>query len=243
MIYFVSDVHLGFGPPDADRARERALSATLHAIAADATRVFIVGDLFDYWFDYASVIPRDFVRTLATLHDLRDAGVEITYLMGNHDFGHYSYFRDVLGIDVLEHDLDIMLGSKRFIIAHGDGKAHNDMGYRILRSILRNKVIQALYRMLHPTIGIGLASRTSRGSRAYTDKKDYGTVDGLRDFAVHKISEGADFVVMGHRHRVIQEQIGSGQYINLGDWLGTHGRIGVYDPDTGQFGVRDVNIY
>lgn len=243
MIYFVSDVHLGFGPPDADRARERALATTLRGIAADATRVFIVGDLFDYWFDYKHVIPRDFVRTLAALHDLRDAGVEITYLMGNHDFGHYSYFRDVLGVEVLEHDLDITLGTKRFLIAHGDGKAHNDAGYRVLRRILRNKTIQATYRLLHPTIGIGLASGTSRGSRAYTDQKDYGTVDGLREFAARKISEGADFVVMGHRHRVTQEQIGSGQYINLGDWLGAQGHIGVFDPDTGQFSLRAVEVY
>lgn len=243
VVYFLSDVHLGFGRPEADRERERLLLRLLDRMANDAAHLFIVGDLFDYWFDYKTVVPRRHVRTLAALHDLREAGVPMTYLMGNHDFGHYTYFEEELGLQVISGDVDVQLGEKRFYISHGDGKAHNDVGYLILRSVLRNSAAQWIYRVLHPDLGIGLASGTSEGSREYTDKKEYGATDGIRDFAAERLAEGYDVVVMGHRHVAVEEQIGRGLYVNLGHWLGSEPTFAAYTTSTSQMELLKVRPY
>jgi UDP-2,3-diacylglucosamine hydrolase len=232
-VVFLSDVHLGYGNRSADRQREDRLLATLRAIAPTVHHLFIVGDLFDFWFDYGTVIPKGHVRTLAALHDLKAGGVQITYLMGNHDFGHATYFREELGIEVEQGDIDATIDGTRFYIAHGDGKAHNDKGYLVLRSVLRNRTVQWFYRMLHPNIGIGLAARTSHGSRDYTSAKDFGPHDGLRDFAYQQLKNGFDIVIMGHRHRVAEERSDDGLYVNLGDWLGERCVIGEFTPQHG----------
>ena len=158
--------------------------------------------------------------------------------MGNHDFGHATYFREELGIEIDMGDIDATIAGTRFYISHGDGKAHNDKGYLFLRSILRNRVAQWLYRVLHPDIGIGLAARTSHGSRGFTDTKDYGE-DGLRDFAVQRIAEGFDIVVMGHKHQAVEERIGNGLYVNLGHWLSQTATYGRFNSDQG---MRVVHI-
>ncbi len=238
-VYFVSDVHLGYGARIVDRAREDLLLNVMHRLLVDVGHLFIVGDLFDVWFDYKRVIPRTHLRTLHALQTLRNAGVPITYLMGNHDFGHHSYFSDELGIAVDGGDIDATIGEKRFYISHGDGKAHNDMGYLILRSVLRNRAAQTVYRWLHPNLGITLASRTSEGSRDYTSDKDYGSIDGLKDFGMKKLREGGyDVVVMGHRHQPVFAPCEDGRlYVNLGHWLGSEPTFGRYDPLGGEMGL------
>lgn len=236
-VYFVSDVHLGYGDPTVDRAREDLFLNVLHRLLVDVGHLFIVGDLFDVWFDYKKVIPRTHLRTLHTLQTLRNADIPITYLMGNHDFGHDSYFRDELGIAIDGGDVDATIGDKRFYISHGDGKAHNDTGYLILRSVLRNRAAQAVYRWLHPNLGITLASRTSEGSRDHTSDKDYGSIDGLKDFGAVKLQEGYDVVVMGHRHQPVFAPVPDGLYVNLGHWLGSEPTFGRFDPVRGEMGL------
>lgn len=230
---FLSDVHLGYGSRQQDVSRETLLVEVLERSRSTCGHLFIVGDLFDLWFDYKRVIPREHVRTLACLLSYRAAKIPVTYLMGNHDFGHHTYFSQELGIDVLSGDVVATIDSARFYIAHGDGKAHNDTGYLLLRSLLRNRLAQQLYRMLHPTIGIGLASATSHGSRDYTGTKDFGVTDGLADFARARIDEGFDYVVMGHRHVAEETRYGSGWYINLGHWLSSPATYGTYDHSGG----------
>lgn len=230
---FISDVHLGYGTREQDRQREARLLDVMEGALPSCGHLFIVGDLFDLWFDYKRVIPRQHVRTLACLARYKAQGIPVTYLMGNHDFGHDSYFREELGIEVLGGDAEAMIAGKRFYIAHGDGKAHNDTGYLVLRSILRSRSAQWLYRLLHPNIGIGLASATSHGSRDYTGQKDYGASDGLRDFAQARIAEGFDYVIMGHRHKAETTQHGKGFYINLGHWLTSPMTYGIFDADQG----------
>ncbi len=232
-VIFLSDVHLGLGSREVDRRREDRLLRVLRDAATSASHLFIVGDLFDLWFDWKSVIPKGHVRTLAALDDLQAGGVQITYLMGNHDFGHNRYFRTELGIDVERGDLDVRIGSHRIYVSHGDGKAHKDTGYLILRSVLRSPLANWLYRAIHPDWGIGLASATSKGSRDHTSQKDYGPHDGLRDFATARIEEGYDLVVMGHRHRAAVEPYGAGTYVNLGHWLDERATYGVFLPDHG----------
>jgi UDP-2,3-diacylglucosamine hydrolase len=242
-VYFISDVYLGYGTRDYDRIREALLVRLLRRIGDDAAHLFLVGDLFDAWFDYRRVIPRDHVRTLAVLAELRARGLPVTYLIGNHDFGHYTYFRDDLGIPPIGGDVEATITGRRFYVAHGDGKAHNDTGYLILRGILRNGLAQRLYRWLHPDLGIGLASTTSHTSRDYTGAKEYGASDGLRDFALARLAGGYDVVVMGHRHEVRTEEANGGLYVNLGHWLGRTPTFGVYDPLTKRMRVGQVRHF
>lgn len=224
MIYFISDIHLGFGTKEDSRKREQDLLRFLRRIQPHCEQLYIVGDLFDYWFEYNTVIPRDFFRTLTALGDFRQSGIAVEYLMGNHDFGHQNFFEQELSIPVHRGDISCTLHGKKFYIAHGDGKVYNDRGYLILRAILRNTINIKLYQWLHPDIGIWLASGTSHKSRAYTDAKDYGKPDGLADFAQHKITqEGYDYVIMGHQHRPLYKEFGNeqhkGVYVNLGEWM------------------------
>ena len=232
--YFISDCHLGFGRDrNADREREDRLLTVLEKIkceakAAEAKGLFIVGDLFDSWFEYRQVIPRRHVRTLGLLADIRRL-IPVEYLMGNHDFGHHNYFQDELNIPIYPGDIERELLGKKFYIAHGDGKALNDTGYLILRKVLRNKFLLCAYSWLHPDIGISIAERMSGGSRNYTDARDaLQKQDGLRIFAEKKITDDTfDYVIMGHRHKPEEVQIGTGWYISLGDWLKsyTYGRF------------------
>jgi UDP-2,3-diacylglucosamine hydrolase len=164
--------------------------------------LYIVGDLFDYWFEYRSVIPRGFTRTLGALASLVDAGVRIEYLVGNHDFGHRDFFEQEIGVKIHYDDIALNIAGRRCYLSHGDGKAFNDTGYLILKRVLRARISNALFRFLHPDIGIGTASYASRRSRDYTAQKHYdgerpGESDGLYAFAAQKItSEGYQLVVM-----------------------------------------------
>lgn len=223
MIYFVSDIHLGLGS-DAERGeREQLFLKFLDRCSADATTIVIVGDLFDYWFEYSTVIPRPFFRILTKLEALQRSGIRIEYLMGNHDFGHQDFFEKDIGIPVHRGDVERVYGGKKFYLAHGDGKVYNDTGYLLLRPMLRNPVSIKLFQWLHPDIGIRLASGTSTTSRAHTDKRPVGSRDGLADFAEKKIGEGFDYVIMGHVHSPLVREFSlgghSGRYINLGEWL------------------------
>ena len=219
MIYFISDIHLGLFERSKDRQTEELLMRFLEKIKNDAETLYIVGDLFDYWFEYKSVIPKYFYRTLTKLSELSEAGVKIEYLMGNHDFGHFQFFEEELGIKIEKDDIRREYNGKMFYISHGDGKANNDTGYRILKKILRSGWANFLFRLIHPDFGIKLAHSSSKTSRNYTDTKNYGKSEGLDEFAENKISEGFDFVIMGHRHRLIFKNIRNGVYINLGDWI------------------------
>ncbi len=217
--YFISDVHLGYGDRPGDLLRERRLLRFLDGIRADAQSLFIVGDLFDYWFEYRSVIPKRHFRTLAAITAFAERGCAVHYIIGNHDFGHRDFFQTEVGAVMHEGDYETTLDGKKFYIAHGDGKAANDLGYRILKKILRSKINLKLFSLLHPDLGIAIAARASHGSRAYTAQKDYGPTDGMTEFAKRKLAEGFDYVVMGHRHKPLQVPANGGLYVNLGDWI------------------------
>jgi len=141
------------------------------------------------------------------------------YFIGNHDFLHRDFFEREFDAVMYGDSLSTELNGKKFFIAHGDGMVSNDTGYNILKWILRNKFFQFLYSLLHPDLGISIASKTSKKSRDYTDKKDYGEVDGLYETAKKKIDEGFDYVLFGHLHKYIWKTYKQGNYINLGSWL------------------------
>jgi len=219
MIYFLSDVHLGIYKREIDKQREDFFLTFINKIKNDCEHLYIVGDLFDYWFEYKYVIPKYFYRTITALHDLRASGAKIDYLMGNHDFGHKSFFTEELNINVYNDDIQPVICGKKFYISHGDGKIKNDYAYNFIKKIFRHKLSLWLYLKLHPDFGIGLASHSSQESRKYSDKKRFGTEDSLELFAQEKIDEGFDYVIMGHRHLLKLTQYKHGVYCNLGEWF------------------------
>jgi UDP-2,3-diacylglucosamine hydrolase len=218
--YFISDIHLGLGARDQERQKEDRLLSFLKDILPKAEKLFIVGDLFDFWFEYRTVVPKGFHRTLAALQDLTDHGVLVEYLAGNHDYWIGDFFAAELGMTLRFEPYEVDLQGKRLYLHHGDGLAKNDLGYRMIKPILRNRWSIRAYRMLHPDFGVRLARGSSRTSRAYTSTKDYGEEEeGMLAFARQKMLEGMDIVVMGHRHRPRITPIEGGTYVNLGDWI------------------------
>ncbi len=217
-IIFFSDAHLGLGSREEDRRKEERLVAFLRSVAHTAEHIFIVGDLFDYWFEYRTVVPKGHVRILGALAEVRDRGVGITYVVGNHDFWMRDYFPEELGIEVCPDPIERVLYGKRFLIHHGDGLLRNDTGYRILKAVLRNRVNIFLFSLVHPDLTGWIARWSSRTSRQHTGKKVYEGND-MVEFARQKIRDGADVVVMGHNHQSHFERYQRGTYVNLGDWM------------------------
>jgi UDP-2,3-diacylglucosamine hydrolase len=216
---FISDIHLGLRSKEEEKEKEDLLIKFLRFARENCDELFILGDLFDYWFEYKHVYQKGFFRTLTYLNSLTEKGIKVHYIIGNHDFMHRGFFEKEIGAQLYEKDIEIELNGSRFYLAHGDGLVKNDLGYKILKKILRNKIIQRAYAIIHPDLGIALASHTSKSSRGYTSKKDYGEKDGLFEFAKEKIDEGFDYVLLGHFHQRRFKQHKNGYYINLGSWL------------------------
>jgi len=216
--YFFSDAHLGLGSPEEDHQKELRLIRFLDFIQHDAEQIFIVGDLFDYWFEYRTVVPKKYFRLFAKLAEITERGIRVHFIAGNHDFWVKDYFRTELGMNVYLDPIETEIRGKRFFIHHGDGLLKDDLGYTILKKILRNKVNIFLFSLLHPDITGWIARWSSRTSRSYTSTRTYES-SGMVDFAAKKLKEQFDFVVMGHNHIPSRQKIGTGVYVNLGDWI------------------------
>jgi UDP-2,3-diacylglucosamine hydrolase len=219
-IYFISDVHLGMKHYDYKKLQEQLVINFFDKIIEEkAKELIIVGDFFDSWIEYKQVVPKGFYRIFSKIYDLVNSGIKITYLAGNHDFWRGKYLYDEFGIEMVNSHVERTIDGKKFFIHHGDGLAYKDTGYKILKVILRSKVSQFFYSLLHPDFGLWLARSTSSKSRYHTSQKDYSQKDGLKDAAMQKIKEGFDFVIMGHRHKPLMIKEGNGYYVNLGDWM------------------------
>jgi len=202
-----------------ERGKEKLLVDFLKFAESNCDELFIVGDLFDYWFEYKRVIQKGFIRTLGALASFRDTGKDIHYIIGNHDFLHKDFFEKEIGVKVYEEEIITELNGSKFFIAHGDGLMAGDNGYKMLKKVLRNKFIQRVYSIIHPDLGIKIASGSSKASRDYTSTKNYGEFSGLLDTAKMLINKEYDYVVFGHSHRRTIEKIDNGMYVNLGTWL------------------------
>jgi UDP-2,3-diacylglucosamine hydrolase len=216
---FISDIHLGLQSKEVEEEKEKLLVKFFEFAESNCDELFIVGDLFDYWFEYKRVYQKGYFRTLTALKNLTDKGIKVHYFIGNHDFLHRDFFEKEIGAIMYRDAIKFSLNEKKFFIGHGDGMVQNDTGYKILKWVLRNKTTQWMYSMLHPDFGIWLASRTSKSSRDYTANKDYGEVDGLFETAKKKIDQGSDYVIFGHLHKKVFKNYNNGCYINLGSWL------------------------
>jgi UDP-2,3-diacylglucosamine hydrolase len=219
-IYFASDIHLGVAPPET----ERAFLAWLDFCGSRASRVVINGDLFDFWFEYRSVIPRGHTRILGALSALVDGGVPVTLMGGNHDWWGGDFLRHEIGVEFLQDPTILDFGGRKTLLAHGDGLGAGDLGYRVLRAILRGSLTRFLFRWLHPDIGAWVARRVSTTGMhpAGPSPKQLGRSEFLQAWAEDALESDPelDLVVLGHTHIPVLAELSPGRhYLNTGDWL------------------------
>lgn len=223
--YFASDFHLGTDGQLSSLEREKQIVRWLESIRHDAAEIFLVGDIFDYWFEYKQVIPKGFTRLIGKLGELRDQGIPISFFTGNHDMWMFSYFNNELGIPIHRAPIRREINGKKMMIGHGDGLGPGDHGYKFIKSVFSNKLCQWLFARIHPNLGISIMKFWSGKSRAATavQNKFLGKDrEWLVRFSEETIkNEEVDFFIFGHRHLPIDYPLsnGSSRYINLGDWL------------------------
>ncbi len=234
--YFISDIHFGLLNKKEEDERELKFVEFLYSIQDSAKELYILGDLFDYWFEYKRVMQKGYFRTFTALNDLVRSGTKIYYLIGNHDFMHRDFFEKEIGVKLYQAEIEIELDNKKFYLGHGDGLVKNDFGYLVLKKIFRSKIAQSLYSLIHPNLGIKIAKGTSKTSRNHTGNKDYGEGDGLFEFAKTKFEQGFDFVILGHTHQKRIEKFENKTYANLGTWL-EQPMYGVYKNE--KFEIKD----
>lgn len=224
-IYFISDFHLGAPDYQQSLVREKKIIRFLDSIQHDAAAIFIVGDLFDFWYEYRSVVPKGYVRILGKMANLTDNGIPIHFFVGNHDMWMDGYFEKELNIPVYHEPKSFDFNGKSFLIGHGDGLGPGDHGYKFIKKVFRSRFNQWLFGALHPSWGIGLANYFSRKSRASTGQSDAAFLGEEKEWLITYCKEilqtrHYDFFVFGHRHLPIDFALGGGsRYINLGDWL------------------------
>jgi UDP-2,3-diacylglucosamine hydrolase len=230
-VYFASDFHLGVPDAASSLAREKKVVAWLHAVAPTAGHIILLGDVFDFWFEYRDVVPRGFTRLLGTLSALTDSGIPITLFTGNHDMWTFGYLAQETGIRVQKGPATWRVNGKAFFMAHGDGLGKGDFTYRFLKFIFDSSWLQGTFAALHPRIGMGIATKSSKASRlkneAYeaTFTKSIQTAPSDRQANYVKMlhaSQPHDYYVMGHYHCPVRMPIGAHSlYLNLGDWMST----------------------
>ncbi len=224
-IYFLSDFHLGVPDASSSLLREKKVVAFLESIKADAYMVFVLGDLFDFWFEYRKVIPKGYVRILGKLAELTDAGIPVHFFVGNHDMWMSGYFESELNVPVYFEHKTYFFNEKKFVIGHGDGLGPGDNGYKFLKQIFRNPFCKFLFGLIPPFFGISLAeyfSKKSRIATGHTDDHFLGEEkEWLLQFCKSELEKGhVDYFVFGHRHLPIDYSLNDhSRYINLGDWI------------------------
>ena len=223
--YFLSDFHLGAPNVVASLVREKKIVAFLNEIKNDAAQIFIVGDLFDFWYEYKKVVPKGYVRILGKLAELTDAGITVHFFVGNHDMWMKDYFEKELNIPVYFDPKAFTINNKQFLIGHGDGLGPDDKGYKFIKKVFRNKICQWLFGILPPRLGIGIADFFSRKSRAKTGSTNEIFFGEEQEWLVIYCKEVLqkqhyDYFIFGHRHLPLDIKLNEkSKYINLGDWI------------------------
>lgn len=215
------------GSPSYEKSleREKQIVWWLESIKHKASEIYLVGDVFDFWFEYRHAIPKGFVRLQGKIAELTDSGIKVHFFKGNHDMWIFDYLPKELGIELHDHAIKREFFGKKFLIGHGDGLGPGDYKYKFLKQIFRNRVCQWLFARLHPNFGIGLANLSSRKSRAATGKDDY-VFNNINDERLFHYcqeyinSEQVDYFIFGHRHLPLDIPLDNNtRYINLGEWL------------------------
>ena len=224
-IYFASDFHLGVPTHENSLKREKAVCRWLDSIKGDAAEIFLVGDLFDFWYEYKYTIPKGTVRLIGKIAEITDSGIPVHFFVGNHDLWMKDYFIEELNVEIHHQPITRVFNGKTFYIGHGDGLGPGDNWYKLLRRIFASPICQWLYSRLHPNLAFYIAKRSSKRSRVITgdsDEKFLGAENEWlylysRDYLKeHKV----DYFIFGHRHLPLDLDIeGKARYINLGEWI------------------------
>lgn len=233
-IYFASDFHLGI--PDKERSleREKRIVRWLDEIKNDAAEIFIMGDIFDFWFEYTTVVPRGFTRLLGKIAEICDSGIPVSLFTGNHDMWMFGYLHDELGVTIHRKPITREFGGKKFFLAHGDGLGPGDHGYKMIKKIFANPLCQWLFARIHPNLGMRIANYWSRKSRMTNGEKEEFKGEE-KEFLVQFIKETLkkehyDYFIFGHRHLPLQINVDNSLYINLGEWV-NYSTYAVFDGE------------
>lgn len=228
-LYIVSDAHLGAGSDSAEALKSRRLRQFWQRVNERGGDLVILGDLFDFWFEFKNAIPRFHFEHLVALRDLVEAGRRVYYVAGNHDFWAGPFLRDELGVTYCEDELQLEHSGLRICLAHGDGWPPAERGYRLMKRVFRNRFAIALFRMISPDIGFPLARWLSRKSRG-RHHLPQSTLDVYADLAHRRLSAGCDLLVIGHLHECRHMRWPEGEWIISGDWM-EHFSYAVVDQD------------
>jgi UDP-2,3-diacylglucosamine hydrolase len=233
-IYFASDFHLGVPDHASSLARERRVIAWLDSIKHNAHSIYLLGDIFDFWFEYKYTIPKGFIRLQGKLAELRDAGIPIYFFTGNHDMWMFTYFPQELGIPIFREPQLVEVGGQKLLIGHGDGLGPGDHTYKLIKKFFNSKTCQWLFARLHPNLGFYIAQTWSRKSRITNMKREEKFEGEEGEFLwvycreLEK-TQHHDYYVFGHRHLPLDLRVNErSRYINLGEWVHFN-TYGVYD--------------
>lgn len=224
-IYFASDFHLGVPDQESSLEREKMVVKWLEEIRHDAEEIYLMGDIFDFWFEYKSVVPKGFVRLLGKLAEITDSGIPVYFFTGNHDMWMFGYFPKELNIPVLREPVTKVFNGKKFFLGHGDGLGPGDHGYKFIKKVFANKFCQWLFARFHPNFGMSIAqywSRKSRIANGSKDEKFHGeTGEWLVIYSREVLQkEHFDYFLFGHRHLPLDIQLNEkSRYVNLGEWV------------------------
>lgn len=235
-IYFASDQHFGIPNHKESLVREKKFIQWLDVVRQDADAIFLLGDLFDFWFEYKKVVPKGFVRVLGKLAEIKDSGIPIYFFVGNHDLWMRDYFETELNIPVYYKPKEFTFNKKTFLIGHGDGLGPGDKGYKRMKKVFTNPVSKWLYRWLHPDIGIRFAQYLSTKNKLISGAEDIKFLgeenEWLAQYAKRKLeTRHYDYFLFGHRHLPMELSVGENStYINTGDWI-SHFTYAVFDGE------------
>ncbi len=235
-IYFLSDFHLGIPDAASSLAREKRIVAFLEEASKDAAEILLLGDLFDFWFEYKHAVPRGHVRLLGKLAELSDRGIPVHLFIGNHDMWIFDYIPKETGVQLHREPIVREWNGKHFLIGHGDGLGPGDHGYKFIKSVFRNPVCQWLFARLHPNFGLGMGNFWSGRSRKKSYENDRKWLGEQKEWLVQYSKERLakehfDYLIFGHRHLPIDMEVQPGsRYINLGDWISYY-TYAIFDGD------------
>lgn len=230
-IYIVSDSHLGVPSHASSLEREKLLVSWLDKVSKDAEEIYLLGDIFDFWFEYSTVVPKGYVRLLGKLAEISDRGIPIHYFTGNHDMWAFDYFQKEMGVIMHRSPIEKTYNGQTFFIAHGDGLGPGDHGYKMLKKIFSNRICQKLFSWLHPGIGTGIALYFSRKSRLANGQSDEIFMGEDKERLIAFCRETLkhrhfDYFIFGHRHLPLDIQVAhNSRYINTGDWVSQYSYV------------------
>jgi UDP-2,3-diacylglucosamine hydrolase len=234
-IYFIADVHLGAPALNNNREREMLFARWLDSINDDVQELYLMGDIFDFWWEYKKVAPRGYTRILGRIANLTDRGIPVYFFPGNHDLWVFDYLPEELGVEIHRNEVIKEIGGKKFFLAHGDGLDAEDIGYLRLKKIFTNKTLQWLFSRLHPNFALHIAHSWSKSSRTAKFEKGEEFIlndDGIYKFAQDFIKhEPVDYFITGHRHQMVDAPLNKkARFVLLGDWIKNFS-YGVFDGE------------